>query len=79
MRSEDEMQEYYNAIKKLQNLSVQDRFASFFDDVASVGTTPFGDFEDGGDSFAVEIDGKSENLLEFASDGNFNERQKRTY
>ena len=76
VRSEDEMQEYYNAIKKLQNLSVQDRFASFFDDAASVGTTPFGDFEDGGDSFAVEIDGKSENLLEFASDGNFNERQK---
>lgn len=76
VRSEDEMQEYYNAIKKLQNLSVQDRFASFFDDVASVGTTPFGDFEDGGDSFAIEVDGKIENLLEFASDGNFNERQK---
>ena len=76
VRSEDELQEYYRSVRGLQNMSVQDRFANFFDDVASVGTTPFGDFQDGGDSFAVEINGKTENLLEFASDGSFNDRQK---
>lgn len=76
VRSEDELQDYYRSIRGLQNMSVQDRFAMFFDDAASTGATPFGDFGDGGDSFAVDVDGQLENLLEFASDGSFNSRQK---
>ena len=76
VRSEDELQDYYRSIRGLQNMSVQDRFAMFFDDAASTGVTPFGDFGDGGDSFAVDVDGQLENLLEFASDGSFNSRQK---
>jgi hypothetical protein len=77
VRSEDELDEYYRALRALQNISVQDRLKSFFDDLMSVESSPFGDFpNDAGESFAVEIDGKIVNLLENASDGNFNDIQK---